>query len=196
VKQKFTFKLIFAAVAIILVLLPFMAALSSLLTEVFNHASWYKPIQNYVVPFEAKLVSAALYPFGIKTRVTVGPTRFAFYMIKEKSIMPVDLSWNCLGWQSMLLFVVSLVAGLRGKFTMISRFECILLGFFGTLLMNIFRMSFIAAGIYYINEIFAMVVHDYVAALLTLIWLIFFWWFSYSFVLEEKSVGLTIRDSA
>jgi exosortase/archaeosortase family protein len=185
-KQKFTFKMIFLAAAVTLMLLPIVAAVNSFLTQALNKAHWYQPIQEHVVPWEAKLVSAAVYPLGIKTRVITGPTRFAFYMIKDNSIMPVDLAWNCLGWQSMLLLVVSLVAGLRGRFTNISRIECITFGFFGTLLMNIFRMSFIAAGIYYINEFFAMVIHDYLAAFLTLIWLIFFWWFSYSFILEER----------
>jgi len=185
-KQKQTFKLILAATAIILITLPFLAALNSFLTEFLNRADWYRPIQKYIVPWEAKLVSAALYPLQIKTRVTVGPTQFAFYMIKNNSIMPVDLVWNCLGWQSMLLLIVSLVAGLRDNFTNISRLECVVLGFFGTLLMNIFRMSFIAAGIYYINEIFARIVHDYFAAFLTLIWLLFFWWFSYAYILEKK----------
>jgi hypothetical protein len=36
------------------------------------------------------------------------------------------------------------------------------------------------------NEIFAKVVRDYLVAFLTLIWLLFFWWFVYSFVLEER----------
>jgi hypothetical protein len=45
----------------------------------------------------------------------------------------------------------------------------------------------IAAGIYYVNEFFALVIHDYLVAFLTLIWLIFFWWFSYAFILETKT---------
>ena len=193
-REKYTFKMIFLALAIILMLLPIFAALNSFLTKTLDAAGWYRPIQKHVVPWEAKLVSAAVYPLGIKTRVTAGPTRFAFYMIKDNSIMPVDLSWNCLGWQSMLLLIISLIAGLRGRFTNISRIECIVLGFFGTLLINVFRMSFIAAGIYYINEIFAMVIHDYLAAFLALIWLMVFWWFSYSFVLEERSVDEGVRN--
>jgi exosortase/archaeosortase family protein len=187
-KQKITFKVIFATIAILIAILPFMAAFNSFLTEVFNKAWWYKPIQFYVVPWEAKLVSASIYPLGIQTRMNVGPSKFAFYMLKGGGIIPVDLAWNCLGWQSMLLLVISLIAGLRGKFSNISRLECIVFGFFGTLLVNIFRMSFIAAGIYYVNEIFARVVHDYFAALLTMLWLIFFWWFSYSYILESRDI--------
>lgn len=185
-KQKSTFKIIFAATALVLILLPIFAALNSFLTRIFDAAAWYRPIQEYVVPWEAKIVSAAVYPFGIKTRINEGPSQFAFYMIKGDGVVPVNLAWNCLGWQSMLLLAVSLFAGLRGKFSNISRIECVTFGFFGTLLVNIFRMSAIAAGIYYVNEVFATVVHDYVAAFLTLVWLLFFWWFSYSYILEEK----------
>lgn len=185
-KGKATFKIILAAVAVTLMVLPLLAALNSFLTEVFNRAKWYQPIQRYVVPWEARLVAAALYPLGIKTRITTGPGRFAFYMVRGREIVPVDLAWNCLGWQSSLLLIVSLVAGLRREFTNISRLECIVFGLFGTLLVNILRMVLIAAGIFYINEFFAKVLHDYVMTLMSLVWLLFFWWFSYRFILEGK----------
>ena len=95
-----------------------------------------------------------------------------------------------MSWQSALLLIVSLFAGLRGAFSTLSRIKCVLFVLFGTLLVNIFRMSFIAAGIYYINEFFAMVIHDYVAAFLALVWLMFFWWFSYAYILEEKNTDV------
>ncbi len=186
VGQKLTFKLLLVGLSLILMALPLVAAGSSFLTDFLNHANWYQPIQKYIVPFEAKLVAAAIYPLGIKSRVSPSQTTVAFYMIKEDSVVPVDLAWNCLGWQSMLLLIVSLIAGLRGNFTNISRLECIVFGFFGTLLINVFRMSLVAAGIYYINTFFAMIVHDYLMALMAIAWLIFFWWFSYAFILEEK----------
>ena len=182
-KQKQTFKTLFAGFAIILALLPVFAALNSFLTEGLNRAGWWQPIQDFIVPWQARMVSAAISPFGIESRVTPGSRLSAFYMIKDGAAIPVDLSWNCLGWQSGLLLIVSLIAGLRGAFSNLSRIKCILLGLSGTILLNIFRMSIIAIGIYYVNSLAAQIVHDYFAALLTLIWLIFFWWFSYSFVL-------------
>ena len=184
-RQKNTFKIILAGTVIILVLLPFAAAGSALITKLFDNWGWYAPIEKYIVPFEAKLVAASLYPLGIQTRVSPVGSEFAFYMVKDHGAIAVDLAWNCLGWQSMLLLGVSLAAGLRGQFTNTSRFEAIVFGFFGTLLMNVFRMSFVAAGIYYVNDVFAYVVHDYLSAFLTLIWLIFYWWFSYKYILEE-----------
>lgn len=188
--QKITFRYILAIGAIILVLLPFAATFTSFLTSIFDRAGWYQPIEQYLVPFEAKLVAATVYPFGVQTRLSPQAASYAFYMLKNNTLIPVDLAWNCLGWQSMLLFIVSLFVGLRGAYTGISRMECIVFGFFGTLLVNIFRMSFIVVGIYYVNEVFAYVIHDYLTAFVTIIWLLFFWWFSYSYLLESKVPSL------
>ena len=185
-KEKQTFKNIFAGFAIIMILLPVFAAINSFMTDSLNKAGWYRPIQKFIVPWQARMVAASISPFGIDSRVTPSSSFSAFYMIKDGAAIPVDLSWNCLGWQSALLLLVSLFAGLRGAFSNLSRVKCILLGLSGTLLVNIFRMSFIAIGIYYVNSLAAQIVHDYFAAFLTLIWLIFFWWFSYAFVLEAK----------
>lgn len=185
--QKRPFKAIFAGVTIILALLPMFAALNSVLTELLNRVGWWRPIQNVIVPVQARMVATAITPFGIESRVTPGSLYATFFMIKKGTAIPVYLSWNCLGWQSVLLLCVSLIAGLSGPFSTVSRIKCVVLGLTGTLLINIFRMSFIAVGIYYVNALAAQIVHDYFAAFLTLVWLVFFWWFSYKFVLEEKT---------
>lgn len=186
-REKETFKLLFIALAIILMLLPLVAALNSTLTNFFANLGWYQVINQYIVPWEARLVAVAIRPLGISSVVTPDSPRSAFYMITREGIpLSVNLAWNCLGWQSMLILVVSIIFGLRGNFTRLSRLECVALGFFGTMLINILRMAIVAAGIYYINQVFALVVHDYLVALMTITWLILFWWFSYSFVLEER----------
>lgn len=187
-KQKDTFKMALAGFAIIMMALPFLAAVNSFFTNFLNNAGWYRPIQEFIVPWQAKMVVVAISPFGIVSKATPGTVLSSFYMIKNGAAIPVDLSWNCLGWQSILLFVISLVAGLRGNFTNISRLKCVILGLTGTLLINIFRMSLIAIGIYYVNSFAAQIIHDYLAAFITLCWLMFFWWFSYKYVLEEKPV--------
>ena len=185
-REKQTFKTVLACFVIVMSLLPMFAALNSFFTEGLNRAGWYRPIQKFIVPWQARMVAVAISPFGIESRVTPDSTLSTFYMIKKGTSIPVDLSWNCLGWQSALLLVVSLIAGLKGNYTNLSRLKCVALGLFGTLLLNIFRMAIIAIGIYYVNSLAAQIIHDYFAAFLTLIWLITFWWFSYSYVLEEK----------
>ncbi len=186
-KQKDTLKILFAIFAIIMMFLPVFAAINSAMTKWLNTAGWYRPIQNFIVPWQARMVAVVISPFGIESRVTPGSLYATFYMIRDGAAIPVYLSWNCLGWQSGLLLIVSLFAGLRGKFSNFSRLKCVLLGLTGTLVLNIFRMSIIAIGIYYINSFVAQIVHDYLAAFLALIWLISFWWFSYNFILEERS---------
>ena len=185
-REKQTFKTVLACFVIVMSLLPMFAALNSFFTEGLNRAGWYRPIQKFIVPWQARMVAVAISPFGIESRVTPDSTLSTFYMIKKGTSIPVDLSWNCLGWQSALLLVVSLIAGLKGNYTNLSRLKCVALGLFGTLLLNIFRMAIIAIGIYYVNSLAAQIIHDYFASFLTLIWLITFWWFSYSYVLEEK----------
>lgn len=193
-KQKRTFKLLFVILAIILMLLPFVAALHSLLTDFFSNLGWYQVINQYIVPWESRLVAVAIRPLGISSVVTPDSPRSAFYMItRQGTPMSVNLAWNCLGWQSMLILVISIIFGLRGSFTWLSRIECILLGFFGTMLVNVLRMAIVAAGIYYINQVFALVVHDYLVALMTIAWLVVFWWFSYAFVLEPRSLASSTK---
>lgn len=188
-QQKNTFKFLFVGLAVIMLILPPLTVVNSLLTNIFSHAGWYRPIEKYIVPAEARLVAATIAPLGIQTRVTADP-QAAFYMIKNGAALPVDLAWNCLGWQSVLLLFLSLVIGLKGNYTNWSRIKCVIFGLAGTLLINVFRMSFIAAGIYFVNSLFGMVIHDYFAAFITILWLMGFWWCSYSFLLEEKKARL------
>lgn len=185
-RQKATFKKLFAGVAILLAVLPFLVTFSAAFTSVFNKIGAYIWLQDKIVPFEARLVAVLLRLARINGVVTPGAN---FAMLLERpgeSPLPVQLQWNCLGWQSLVLLGLTLVTGLRGNWKLISKIETVVLGVTGTFLVNIFRMAFITSLAYYINEIAAMIIHDYFAAFVALIWLIFFWWFSYSFILEPK----------
>lgn len=184
--QKNTFKKLFAAVAILLAVLPLVVTFSAVLTNIFERIGAYVWLQDIVVPFEARIVAVLLRVVNIKGVVTPGAS---FAMLLERpgdSYLPVQLEWNCLGWQSLLLLGLTLVTGLWGNWKALSKAETILLGIMGTFLINIFRMAFITTLAYYWNNVAAMIIHDYFAAFISLIWLIFFWWFSYNFILEER----------
>jgi len=56
----------------------------------------------------------------------------------------------------------------------------------GTFFVNLFRLVFVTLLLAYSRPLFAVVYHDYLAAIVTIAWLFLFWWFSYSFVLENK----------
>jgi exosortase/archaeosortase family protein len=184
--QKATFKKLFAITAIILAILPVLVTFSAVLTTLFNKMGWYRLLQEWAVPFEARLVAVVLKLAKINGSVTPGSN---FAMVLEKpdgSFLPVQLQWNCLGWQSLVLLGLTLLTGLRGPWKIISKIEVVIIGILGTFLVNIFRMAFITSLAYYINSVAAMIVHDYFAAFVALIWLLFFWWFSYSYVLDKK----------
>lgn len=186
-REKKTFKLLFAVLAVMLVLLPFVTTFNSVLTELINSFGLYQTMQKTIVPFESRLVVGIIRLLGVPAYLAKVGEQASFYLEKGTTLFPVQLQWNCLGWQSLLLLFLSLLVGLQGDFTKLSKLECALIGFLGTFIINVLRMVFITLGIYYINTVFANLIHDYFAALTTIIWLFFFWWFSYSYVLEEKN---------
>jgi hypothetical protein len=63
--------------------------------------------------------------------------------------------------------------------------EALGIGILGTFWLNILRMLLTVLLAVHTPAIFRVVFHDYLAAITTVIWLFGFWWFSYSFVLEE-----------
>ena len=94
------------------------------------------------------------------------------------------MTWNCVGWQSLLLLIVTLVVGLRGKYVWWSKLEAMLIGLLGTFLMNLLRMTLTVVILAVSRPLFAVVFHDYLAAFMTVLWLMLYWWFCYSFVLR------------
>ncbi|OGY16410.1 MAG: hypothetical protein A2785_01210 [Candidatus Chisholmbacteria bacterium RIFCSPHIGHO2_01_FULL_49_18] len=193
--SKQVFKKIFAVTAVVLAVLPVLVTFSAILTSVFNRMQWYIWIQDNVVPFEARLVAVLLRVVGIHGVVTPGQT---FAMLLERpgaDWLPVQLSWNCLGWQSLILLALTLVTGLRGPYTLFSKLEVIVFGVLGTFLSNLFRMALITSLAYYWNNVAAMIIHDYFAMFVALIWMVFFWWFSYAYLLDEKISGYVRASS-
>lgn len=172
-----------------LTILPFVTTFNSALTEIINRVGLYKTLQDYLVPFESRLVISIVRLFKIQAFLADPKDVASFYLLKDKVYLPIQIQWNCLGWQSMLLLGISFAYGLENRFTKMSKLECVIFGILGTFLINLFRMVFIVTGAYFINSLFAFLIHDYFAALTTIIWLIFFWWFSYSYILEDREIS-------
>jgi len=139
----------------------------------------YMWVQERIVPLEVKMVGVLVTPLGInylahQNGMTVNGTY-------------AGMTWNCIGWQSLLLLLITLVVGLRGNYTLVSKIETVLIGLLGTFIVNLLRLTLIVILLAYSRPLFAVVYHDYLAAIITILWLFGFWWFSYSFVLEEKT---------
>ena len=178
-KQKRVFKIALAALAIMLVILPFVVSINDILTRLVESAGWYMWVQQKIIPWEIRLVGVMVKPLGIE--FIARPEGFTANGIYAR------LSWNCIGWQSLFLFLITLPIGFRGgEFTFFSKIEAFLIGILGTFLINLLRIVFTTILLVVSRPLFAMVFHDYLAAIMTIVFLVVFWWFSYAFVLEEK----------
>jgi exosortase/archaeosortase family protein len=84
------------------------------------------------------------------------------------------ISWNCIGWQSLVLLALSLVAGLRGG-TRESAVQVVAIGVLGTVLVNVLRVTAVCVVAAVAGRWPAVVFHDYAGTLITIGWLFAFW---------------------
>lgn len=176
--KKETFKNIFLVLTILLIILPFLTTFSEQLTGLIQKTPLYLLIQEYIVPIEVRIVGLILNLLQIPTTVSADSL-----IVAGRNL---TVTWNCLGWQSVLFLLVSFFTGLQGQFVLSSKVEVAAIGILGTFWVNIARITFISILGGYFPSVFAVVFHDYFATLVTAAWLFFFWWFAYSFVLEGK----------
>lgn len=179
-KQKGVFKIIFALLAIMVAILPFLVSFNDILTRLVEKIGLYLWIQEKIVPWEIRMVGVLIRPLGIN--FIAHPEGFTVNGAYAK------LSWNCIGWQSLFLFLITLPFGFKGgSYTLISQIETFFIGILGTFLINLGRMAFTVVLLVVSRPLFAVVFHDYLAATITVIWLLGFWWFSYAFILMPKT---------
>ncbi len=175
--RKQTFLTIFIFAAIILAVLPFVTTLNELMTRLVESTRVYQVIEKFVVPWEVRLIGVLLLPFDLE-----------FVAVPDGMIINnvyVHLSWNCIGWQGLLLLVVTFFGGFQGSYTRLSKIEAILIGILGTFIVNLLRMAVTSLLAVYHGRLFAVIFHDYFAAFVFIVWLIVYWWFVYRFVLVE-----------
>lgn len=183
--QKDTFLFLFVLVALVLVFLPFLTTFNDVLTRLVMRLDGYRVIADYVVPWEMRMVGVLLSPFGFQPRV-MGD----YLAIGGRDPFLIEIAWNCIGWQSLLFFLLTGWVGFQGdRYTASSKIKAWLIGFFGTFLVNLVRIALVTLIAYYFGQTVATLFHDYGSTLAVLLWLFFFWWFAYSFVLEEAVAG-------
>lgn len=171
---------LFMLLAASILVLPLVTTFDHFLTRSLNHVGNNNVVQNYIVPHEAKIIAVVLAPLGFR----VAPTPNGIYV----NDVLVTIWWSCIGWQSLLLTLLSLWAGLAGKFTRFSKIEVFILAILGFFFLTVVRLVSVSVVGATWGTLVALIYHDYFAAtLLTFAWLFVFWGFSYTFVLEERS---------
>jgi len=180
-----TYQLLIILSAITFLVLPFVSTFNEFLTAVIMKIQLYTLIQDMIVPIEVRMVGAILqYFFGIQTSVSSQ----ALYLQSAGRVLSVYISWNCIGWQSVILFVFTLIVGLQGPYTIKSKILCLLIGFQGTILMNLARIVLVVLVALYWGQLPAIVIHDYGGTILILLWLALFWYISFKYILERYPV--------
>ncbi len=176
-----TYQLLLVLVSVIFLLLPLVTTFNEVLTTLVIRLGLDEFLRAWVVPVEARLIAALVRLIGI----SAAASQTSVYLTKGASTIPIYISWNCVGWQSFILFAITLVTGLQGCFTRQSKAEVVILGFLGTFLVNLLRISVVCVVAYYAGQLPAVVFHDYGGSILILLWLFGFWYFAHGCVLES-----------
>lgn len=179
-QQKKVFQTIIIIFAILLVMLPFLVSFNEALTSLFLKIKAYTWLQNKIVPYEVSMVGLLTAIFGINF------VPFSNGMSVNGTFLA--MTWNCLGWQSLFFLSITLLVGLgSGNYTVFSKMEAIIIGILGTFFMNLIRLVIIVLIFVFLRPIYFYVYHDYLNAVAIILWLMLFWWFSYKYVLVEKT---------
>jgi exosortase/archaeosortase family protein len=183
-KTKKHIQYLILVLVITLMVLPFATSFNEALTKLVEGMFWYGWMQTYIVPYEARVLSGVL---DLIPGVIVYPNIRGI----ELNGTQIYVTWNCIGWQSLILLVVSVAFGFSKKYTLTSIFGAFIFGVCGMFIVNVARLVFISLLAVYTPGIFVLVFHNYLSAFLTVGFLIFFWWFSYSFILETKETNIS-----
>ncbi|MDQ6882818.1 MAG: archaeosortase/exosortase family protein [Candidatus Dormibacteraeota bacterium] len=180
------FAMLLAVSAGLLVVLPFVSTFNDFLTAIGIRLGIAGPLQA-IVPAEVGLTVAVLGAFGIHAGSAGNQL-----VVWNASGAPLTLfiSWNCVGWQSLILLGLSLFVGLRGPMGWASRVEVILFGILGTVLVNIARIATVGVLASAAGYMPAILFHDYGGTLLLVAWLFTFWLIAFRWLLPAPELAL------
>jgi exosortase/archaeosortase family protein len=183
------FAVLLAVTAVMLAVLPFISTFDDLLTVVGMRLGIAAPLQ-WIVPAEVRVTVAVLGLFGIHAGAAGHQL-----VVWNASGAPLTLfiSWNCVGWQSLILLGMSLMVGLRGPMTLATRAQVILLGVLGTVLINIARITVVCLLAAIAGYLPAVLFHDYGGTLLLVAWLFAFWLIAYRWLVPDPSFSVESR---
>lgn len=166
--------------AIALLLMPLFSTFGELLTNVAMLSGVDSTLGQTVAPAEAWLVHGLLSLIGLGSAadgsilsITDGARDVSLY-----------ISWNCVGWQTLIFLALTLPTGLQGDHTLRSKAEVVALGVFGIALLNVLRITVVGLVALRFGQLPAVIVHDYGSVIATVVFLMAFWTLAYDRILE------------
>jgi exosortase/archaeosortase family protein len=155
----------------LLMLLPLVTTFDDFLTAWALQLGVNNPLQA-IVPVEARMVVSLLGLIGVRA-AAAGSDIVVWDRVGSMHML--FISWNCIGWQSLLLLGMSFFSGLRGRQPIASRLQVIVIGVCGTMLLNLTRVAMVAALEATWGHVPALMFHDYGGTILVIGWLFVFW---------------------
>ncbi len=190
--QGKVFQRIIIVASVTFVILPFITTFNEFLTKVVESFQLVALIQGFIAPFIVRIVAVLLRTLGVPVSIS-GSNLFL-----TGGWMPlrVYINWNCIGWQSFVLLAFTFLTGLQGPYTRRSKLMTVLIGLEGTFLLNILRIlipTLLAGNSGYLQ---AILFHDYLGTLFTLLWMGVFWNYAFENLLLRKPTEKDEEDTA
>ncbi|TMD14280.1 MAG: exosortase/archaeosortase family protein [Chloroflexi bacterium] len=167
----------------LLMVLPLVTTFDDLLTAWAMQMGADNPLQA-IVPVEARMVVSLLGLAGVHAAASGS---HLVVWDGTGSMHTLFISWNCIGWQSLILFGVSLMSGLRGGHSVESRVQVLCIGLAGTVLLNLIRVSLVALIAATVGIAPAILFHDYGGTILFVGFLFAFWAFAQRWILRAPA---------
>ncbi len=167
----------------LLMVLPLVTTFDDFLTGWALQLGANNPLQA-IVPIEARMVVGLLGALGIHSAAAGSDI---LVWDRAGSMHVLLISWNCIGWQSLVLLGVSFLTGLRGKQPLESRAQVVVIGVAGTMLLNLLRVAAVAALAATWGQTPAILFHDYGGTILVIGWLFAFWALAQRWILPSDA---------
>ena len=174
-----------AMLCALLMLLPLVTTFDDFLTTWALQFGADNPLQA-IVPVEARMVVGLLGLVGIHAAASGS---HLVVWDSAGAMHTLFISWNCIGWQSLVLLGVSLVSGLRGRHPLEARLQVVVIGVAGTMLLNLLRVAVVAGIAATVGVTPAVLFHDYGGTILVIGFLFGFWIFVQRWILGTEPSG-------
>lgn len=187
-----TYRSLIVVAAFAFMILPFITTFNELLTKLVERLELVAFIQSLAAPFIVRVVAVILRALGVPA------ASGGSYLYLTGGWMPlrIYISWNCIGWQSFVLLAFTFATGLQGPYTRRSKLITVLLGVEGTFLVNVLRILVPCLLAYFFGYVPAIVFHDYIGTVLTLIWLGALWHLSFEYLLVRADSSHGVKSSS
>jgi exosortase/archaeosortase family protein len=169
----------------LLMVMPLVTTFDDFLTSWALQLGADNPLQA-IVPVEARMVVGLLGVFGVHAAAS---GNYMLVWDGSGAMHTLLISWNCIGWQSLILLGMSFLAGLRGAQPPEARVQIVFIGVAGTMLLNLMRVAAVAALAATWGQTPAVLFHDYGGTVLVVGWLFAFWVFVQRWLLTPEPDG-------